>query len=113
MRMAKIINFLVVTVLVFSLWVAFALLAVNPYLHPYIPGYRVGRPCGWEFVALGFSFGAAWLWTRNWNEPRRSVDNGVVYITISYRFALFLLAYLALAMLIFLWKYAEFSAGIR
>ncbi len=112
MKIGKIISFTVVTLVIFSIWVAFALLVINPYLHSYIPGYQVGKPCGWEFVALAISLGIAFLWTRRWPNPRRSTENGATYITISYRFVLFLLCYMVAAILIFLWQYMEFSAGI-
>ncbi len=113
MNTRKVISFATVTVVVFSVWVAFALLVVNPYLHPYIPGYRVGKPCGWELVALVISLVISYLWTRRWPDPRRTTENGVTHIAVSYRFVIFVLCYMVVAILIFLWEYAQFSAGFR
>ena len=113
MQSGKLINFIVVTLLIFSIWVAFALLVINPYLHPYIPGYRVGNPCGWEFVALGISLGIAYFWTRGWSSPKRTNEHGITYVSINYSLVLFLLAYMVLAAIIFLWQYVEFSAGFK
>ncbi|MEM8498050.1 MAG: hypothetical protein AAF542_08500 [Pseudomonadota bacterium] len=113
MKYGRHIVFLVVTLLLFSLWVAFALLAVNPYLHPYIPGYKVGDPCGWEIVALAVSALTAHFWSRHWAPPKRTTENGISYVSINYRFVLFLLIYMAIAISIFLWEYAKFSAGFE
>lgn len=113
MNLERAICFTVVTLVIFSLWVAFALLAVNPYLHPYVPGYQVGSPCGWEFVALAISLGVSYLWTRRWPTPKRTSENGVVHISISYSFVLFMLGYMIVTIVIFLWKYMEFSAGFK
>ena len=112
MKVAKAVCFTVVTLAIFSLWVAFALLVVNPYLYPYIPGYRVGKPCGWEFVALAISLGVAYLWTRHWANPKHTTENGVTYISINYGFVLFLLGYIITAIIIFLWQYMKYSAGL-
>lgn len=113
MTVGKLTNFVVVTTMVFSLWVAFALLVVNPYLHPYVPGYQVGRPCGWEFIAGAASAAIAWLWTRNWTDPVRITEDGISYIKVSYSFVVFLLCYLVAAAIIFVWQYAKFSAGFE
>ena len=107
----RVVQFIVVATLVFSIWVAFALLLINPYLHPYIPGYQVGRPCGWEFVALFASIGITYFWTRRWPGPKFLDPDGTRTIGINYGFALFLLLYLSMAVAIFVWKYSEFSAG--
>lgn len=98
----------VVTLLVFSVWVAFALLVVNPWLHPWVPGYQVGRPCGWEYVALAASIGIAWIWTRRWPAPRSSCEQGVDCLLLPLGFIRFLLVYLLVAVLVFLWQYAGF-----
>ena len=111
MTAEKIVQFVVVALLVFSVWVAFALLVVNPYLHPYVPGYQVGRPCGWEFVALFASVGITHFWTRRWPVPKLSERSGRTTISLSYSFVLFLLLYLAAAVVIFLWQYTLFSAS--
>lgn len=111
MNISKLISLLVVTLIVFSLWVAFALLLINPYLHPYIPGYRVGKPCGWEFVALAISAVVACLWTRRWPDPKPVIEDGVTSVRVSYRFVVFMLFYLAGAVLVFSWRYMQFSAG--
>lgn len=113
MNKNRTINFFIVTLLIFSIWIAFALLVVNPYLHPYIPGYQVGKPCGWEFVALGISASIAFLWTRNWVSLSIQNENGVRYINISLTFVVFLLAYMTLAIGIFIWQYTIFSAGFK
>ena len=111
MTTEKFVQFIVVALLVFSIWVAFALLVVNPYLHPYVPGYKVGRPCGWEFIALFASFGITHFWTRSWPVPMLSDRGGVKTISLNYSFVRFLLLYLATGVAIFLWKYAIFSGS--
>ena len=105
----KTIQFIAVTLLVFSLWVAFALLAINPYLHPYVPGYQVGRPCGWEFVALFFSMGIAAFWIRKWPVPRMSPDSSTIALRTSL--VVFLIFYSVLAIAIFVWQYSVWSAN--
>ena len=110
MNTANVVSFVTVSLIIFSLWVAFALLVINPYLHSYVPGYEVGKPCGWEFVALGVSGALAYFWTRNWPRPKHTAENGVHCITISYKFVLFLLLYMIAAISIFLWEYSKFSA---
>lgn len=110
----KSLQFLVVTVLVFSIWVAFALLVINPYLHPYVPGYQIGKPCGWEFVALFASVGIAYFGTRNWPQPRiQELSDMPKSIILSYNFIVFLLVYLVAAVVIFLWRYSVFSASFN
>ena len=113
MNGTRFLNFLITTVLVFSLWVAFALLAINPYLHPYIPGYEVGKPCGWEFVALAISALIAFRWTRDWVTLAPRVENGVRYSSVATSLVIFLMFYMIVAIIIFAWQYAIFSAGYQ
>ena len=111
MDTGRIVQFTVVALLVFSVWVAFALLVVNPYLHPYVPGYQVGRPCGWEFVALFASLGITHFWTRGWSSPTVGNRDGITNISLNFSFAVFLLLYLVAAVAIFVWQYTLFSAS--
>ena len=111
MATGKIFQFIVVALLVFSVWVAFALLVVNPYLHPYVPGYQVGRPCGWEFVAFFASVCITHFWTRRWPAPKLSDRDGMTTVSLNYNLVRFLLSYLAAAVAIFMWKYSQFSAS--
>ncbi|NNC99619.1 MAG: hypothetical protein HKN85_05510 [Gammaproteobacteria bacterium] len=108
---AKTVQFVVVATLVFSVWVAFALLVVNPYLHPYVPGYQVGRPCGWEFVALAVSLFTSYYWTKNWEGPISTHHSGKLYIGLNSGLVIFLILYLVAAVAVFVWQYAEYSAG--
>ena len=111
MDTGRIVQFTVVALLVFSVWVAFALLVVNPYLHPYVPGYQVGRPCGWEFVALFASLGITHFWTSRWSSPTVSTRDGITNISLNFSFVVFLLLYLVAAVAIFVWQYTLFSAS--
>jgi len=105
----RVIQFIAVTLLIFSLWVAFALLVVNPYLHPYVPGYQVGRPCGWEFVALFVSGAVSLIWTRNWPVPESGQNSRS--ITVSASLIKFLIFYGVLAASIFVWQYSQWSVN--
>jgi hypothetical protein len=110
----KSVQFAIIVLLIFSVWVAFALLAVNPYLHPYVPGYQVGKPCGWEFVALFASVGIAYFWTRNWSPPTiEKSEAGSSKIILEKNLLVFLLVYLGAAVAIFLWQYSIFSASFN
>ena len=102
------ICFLILTVLVFSIWVAFALIVINPYLHPLIPGYQVGQPCGWELVALLASMFTAYRWRKRWQQPCCAIENNITTIRVSNRFLYFSLMYFSGALAIFVWQYLLF-----
>ncbi|MCH8004866.1 MAG: hypothetical protein IH888_01390 [Planctomycetes bacterium] len=102
---------LALSLMIFSLWVAFALLVVNPYLHPYVPGYQVGRPCGWEFVAAGISGGLGWLFVRRWPAPALNRTDQGKTVALSFGFVVFCIAYGLVALGIFAWRYYIFSNG--
>lgn len=113
MNKIRVLNVAVVTILIFSVWVAFALVVINPYLHPYVPGYEVGKPCGWEFVALAISVLVAFYWTRRWKPPPSVIKNGIKYASISKSLLNFLWVYLVFAIVIFIFEYAKFSASFH
>lgn len=109
MRAPKVVLFIVLMSMIFSIWVAFALLVINPHLHPYIPGYKVGSPCGWEIVALILSIGTAYLIMRKWPAPEVTTIKGVRHILLNSKFIFFSLFYMAVGIIIFLWQYYLFT----
>lgn len=111
MKVSGTICFVMLATLIFSVWVVFALLVINPYLYQYIPGYKVGNPCGWELVALAASIYTAYKIRSMWAQPCCMASNGTVTLRLSTSFTVFLLAYLAVGILIFLWQYSIFSAS--
>ena len=103
--------FLLLTILVFSVWVAFALLVINPYLHPFVPGYQVGNPCGWELVALFASLFTAYRWRKSWQQPCCKFEKNTTVLCVSNRFTYFALLYVSGALVIFLWQYLLFAVN--
>ncbi len=112
MKATNVICFALVTLLIFSVWVAFALLIINPYLYQYIPGYRVGSPCGWELVALAASLFSSYRLRSTWEKPCCEMTGGRVTLCLSDTFTYFVLTYIVSGILIFLWQYSKFSSGI-
>ena len=59
-----------VGVSLFVIWWLFEQYAINPYLHPYFPGYVVGHPCGWD-VGVGLII-SGWVVIKSRGTPHYS-----------------------------------------
>jgi hypothetical protein len=102
---------LVLSIFLFSLWAAFALLIINPYLSDNLPGYTVGRLCIWEAIAGIIAFGFARIVITRWGFPETKESNGKKLIVFNIKYIWFFLIYLFIALGIGIWKFMEFSSG--
>lgn len=97
------------TIMLFSIWAAFALLVVNPFLQAELPGYIIGRICIWEYVALGLAAIASRFLIKKWgNLELREIDHQSKLI-LNPRYGVFLGVYFLLAIIIGVWQFWLFS----
>ena len=99
----------VLTLLIFSLWAFFALLVINPYLVNHIPGYRIGRICIWEFVALLFAGAIAYALTKKLGIPKIERNHDTNNITLNSNYAKLFLIYFLIVLVIAIWQFWLFS----
>ena len=98
-----------ISLTLFSLWAAFALLFINGQYHETLPGYTIGRLCIWELVALVAAIALAnWL-SQRWGGIVLQEEKGQRWLRISPKFGWYFLAYFLLALIIAAWQFWRFS----
>jgi hypothetical protein len=108
-KISQILFQLLLTITLFSLWAAFALLIVNKLFHKDLPGYTIGRICIWEFVALVIAALIAKFMINKWGNIRfREIDNKKVLI-IDPKFGFYFLIYFLIGIIIGVWQFWIFS----
>ena len=108
-RLANILFFAVLTILSFSLWAAFALLVVNPYLQDELPGYRIGRICIWEFIALGVAVLISLSLIKKWGWPLIDSSARGKYLSVNINYIYLFLGYFMLGLVFGIWQFWLFS----
>ena len=99
----------ILSLTLFSLWAAFALLFVNGQYHDTLPGYTIGRLCIWELVALIIAIAVAKWLTQRWGGISLVEDDGQRWLRISPNFGWYFLGYFSLAIIIAAWQFWRFS----
>ena len=100
---------IILTITLFSYWAAFALLIINRYFHQDIPGYRIGRLCIWEAVAMIIAAIIAKWMVRRWGNIRCEIIDGHRRLTLDHRFGIYFLVYFLVAIAIGVWQFWLFS----
>ena len=105
----KIIFQFVLTVMVFSIYVVFALLIINPFYSDDLAGYQVGRICIWDFLAFLISAIIAFSIIRKWGYGGIEMVDDEVRLVMSPKYGYFFFVYLLLAIIIASWQFYLFS----
>lgn len=109
MSFLKFVHLLVISTCLFSLWAGFALLIVNPIFNADLPGYKIGRICIWEYVAMSIAILCSIAIARLWGFPEIIKDGNLKKITFNINYAYFYLIYLILAIAVGIWQFWIFS----
>ena len=100
---------IVLTLLLFLLWAAFALLVINPYSQSYLPGYTIGRLCIWELVFLVVAVFLSRLMIKSWGYPEFTTKKDQKLISMNSKYGSFFLAYFILGIVVAVWQFWVFS----
>ncbi len=100
---------LVLTIMLFLLWAAVALLVVNPYFHSDLPGYTIGRLCIWELIFLVIAAVLAKMMIKNWDYLEFTAREDRKVVSMNSKYATFFLFYFVLGILITVWQFWVFS----
>ena len=106
------IFYIILTLLLFSLWAGFALLVVNPLFHKDLPGYTIGRICIWEFVAIIIAGLIAYWITKKWGNIEIQEINHQRRFLLNSEYGTFFLIYLLIAISVAIWQFWLFSQKI-
>ncbi len=112
MRTYQIIFYLILTLTLFSLWAAFALLVVNPYLIDDLPGYEMGQICIWEGVALVVAGLLAWSMTRKWGNIRIGRYENEVRLMVHPNYGWYFGIYFSVVLFIAIWQFWSWSLNL-
>lgn len=108
-KMHRVLFPLVLTLTLFSIWAAFALLVVNNLFYEDLPGYQIGRICIWEFVAIVISAAVAWYLIRCWGNIDIQKIEGRNAMVLNPKFGLYFIIYFLLAVVVAIWQFWIFS----
>ena len=109
MSWIKFIHLLVLSLLFFSVWAAFALLVVNPIYNANLPGYKIGRICIWEYIAFAIAVLVSVMLSKQWGYPEILQIEKQSRFLINVKYVYFLLGYFVLAISIAIWQFWLFS----
>lgn len=102
---------LILMMLLFSVWAAFALFVINPNFSNDLPRYTVGRLCIWEAIAGIAAFVVARITIGKWGYPGTREINGKKFILINKNYVWIFLIYFFIVLGIGIWQFIEFSRG--
>ena len=100
---------MVLTLLLFILWAAFALLVINPYFHSDLAGYTIGQLCIWELIFLILAAILARMIIKSWGYPEFATKDDQRLISMNSKYGSFFLAYFILGMVVAVWQFWVFS----
>ena len=100
---------MVITILLFLIWAEFALFVVNPILNADLPGYKIGRICIWEYIALTASLLGSFAITKFWGYPEVREIGKRKNLMLNIHYGYFFLGYVLLAVAFILWQFWTFS----
>lgn len=109
MSFLKFTHLTVISICLFSLWAAFALLIVNPIFNADLPGYQIGRICIWEYIAMTIAIFCSFAIARFWGYPEIVRTRDSKKMTINIKYCYFYLSYFMLAIAIGIWQFWIFS----
>ena len=98
-----------ITITLFSLWAAFALLVVNKLFYKDLPGYTIGRICIWEFVAIGVAALIAKLMINSWGNIEIQEVNNKLKLTMNPKYGIYFSVYFLVAIILGIWQFWLFS----
>ena len=108
-RTFRILFPVVFAITLFSYWAGFALLIVNKLFYKDLPGYKIGRICIWEFVALIIAIIITKTLINRWgNVETKSIENKK-YLIINPKFGLYFGIYFMIAVIVGIWQFCLFS----
>lgn len=105
----KILFHLVLTLTLFSLWAGFALLVVNKLFYKDLPGYRIGRLCIWEFIALLIAAFIAGFMIRRWGTIELKEIHGQKRLSLHPNYGIYFIIYFLIAIITAIWQFWLFS----
>ncbi|MFD2588773.1 hypothetical protein ACFSQJ_17740 [Croceitalea marina] len=109
MKTVKIIHLVLISILLFTFWAAFALLVVNPIYKADLPGYVLGELCIWEYIAMFVAILVSFLITKYWGYPEVKVIESQKKLVLNIKYIYFLLGYFFIACTIAIWQFWLFS----
>lgn len=104
----NLIHHLVISILVFTIWAAFALLIVNPNLHN-LPQYIMGSLCIWDFGAMAFAVFVSFIIGKYWGYPKSMIINKKASLVLPINYSYFFLGYFIFALSVGIWQFWLFS----
>ena len=108
-RLLQVFFYLVLVLTLFSIWAGFALLVVNKSFYQHLPGYRIGRLCVWELVALIVAGLTAFLMIRRWGTLRILETGQRKFLAMHPNYGVWFLVYVVIGICIAVWQFWIFS----
>jgi hypothetical protein len=108
-RILQIVFQILLTITLFSVWVGFALLVVNRFFYTNLQGYKIGRICIWEFIALVLAVSIARIMIRKWGNIQYQVIDNHMKLTMDPKYGIYFAIYFLIALCIGLWQFWVFS----
>jgi hypothetical protein len=105
----KPILFIILTLMIFLIWAAFALLIVNACCEDTLPGYVIGHICVWDYTALAVSGLLAYGMIRSWGPVLLISEDRKKQIALDIRYLYFFIAYFIFGIAIAIWQFYVFS----
>lgn len=108
-KSTQIIFRIILSLLLFSYWAGFALLIVNPLFHKDLPGYRIGRICIWELVAIIIAGLIAHWIIQKWGNVEIKENDNQRKLQLNSKYGTFFLIYFIIGVVIAIWQFWLFS----
>jgi len=105
----KILYQLIISIMLFSIWAAFALLIINPIYNADLPEYVIGRICIWEYSAMLIAIVISFIITKYWGYPQVGMLESQRKITLNFNYIYFFGAHFLFGFLISIWQFWIFS----
>lgn len=109
MSVGNIIHQLLISVLLFTFWAAFALLIVNPIYNADLPNYVMGKLCIWDYIAMIIALLGSFILTKFWGYPEVIVIDNHKKLVLNLSYAYFFGGYFLSAFIIAIWQFWIFS----
>jgi hypothetical protein len=99
----------ILSLILFSLWVVFALLIINKFYYETLPGYGIGKLCIWDLGSLIVALIIAYFIIKKWGSIEIDVQNGQKRIILNQRYFWLFSIYFLIIIGIGIWQFVVFS----
>lgn len=105
----KLIHHLIISVLLFTIWAAFALLIINKNTPSQLPEYIMGSICIWDYGAMILSIFCSFVISKYWGYPKLIPIDQKLSLGFPLYYGYFFLGYFIFSISIAIWQFWLFS----